>query len=155
MPGAFGTAGTAPPAKWDAPSSSGVGIGVGVGGGGGGGTKPSSAADSTTASSSGTSDVSDASDASNASLFPGNITVTRSHRAEPPAWQTLQVPLCALTVAPVGTIEDNGAGMLQVDFANKYIGGGVLGHGAVQEEIRFLICPELIVSCTKHYPTGI
>ncbi len=34
-----------------------------------------------------------------------------------------------------------------MDFANKYLGGGVLGHGLVQEEIRFLICPELIVSC--------
>ena len=34
---------------------------------------------------------------------------------------------------------------LQVDFANRYIGGGVLGHGCLQEEIRFLICPELIV----------
>lgn len=33
----------------------------------------------------------------------------------------------------------------QVDFANKYVGGGVLGSGCVQEEIRFLICPELIV----------
>ena len=45
-----------------------------------------------------------------------------------------------------GTIEDNGAGMLQVDFANKFIGGGVLDEGCVQEEIRFLICPELIVA---------
>lgn len=33
----------------------------------------------------------------------------------------------------------------QVDFANKYIGGGVLGSGSVQEEIRFLMCPELIL----------
>ncbi|KAG0287170.1 hypothetical protein BGZ98_004780, partial [Dissophora globulifera] len=37
-------------------------------------------------------------------------------------------------------------GALQLDFANKIIGGGVLGNGAVQEEIRFAICPELIVS---------
>ncbi|KAF9173035.1 hypothetical protein BGX20_004260 [Mortierella sp. AD010] len=37
-------------------------------------------------------------------------------------------------------------GALQLDFANKIIGGGVLGHGAVQEEIRFAICPELIIS---------
>lgn len=36
--------------------------------------------------------------------------------------------------------------MLQVDFANKFIGGGVLGHGCVQEEIRFVINPELLVS---------
>jgi len=34
----------------------------------------------------------------------------------------------------------------QVDFANMYLGGGVLGHGCVQEEIRFLICPEMIIS---------
>lgn len=36
--------------------------------------------------------------------------------------------------------------VLQVDFANKLIGGGVLTHGCVQEEIRFLICPEMIIS---------
>jgi poly(ADP-ribose) glycohydrolase len=35
---------------------------------------------------------------------------------------------------------------VQVDFANKLVGGGVLGRGLVQEEIRFIICPELIVS---------
>lgn len=28
----------------------------------------------------------------------------------------------------------------------SYIGGGVLGTGCVQEEIRFAICPELIIS---------
>ena len=33
-----------------------------------------------------------------------------------------------------------------MDFANRYLGGGVLGHGLVQEEIRFLLCPEMIVS---------
>lgn len=37
-------------------------------------------------------------------------------------------------------------GKSQVDFANKYVGGGVIGHGCVQEEIRFMICPEMIVS---------
>lgn len=45
-----------------------------------------------------------------------------------------------------GTIEDDGLGFLQVDFANKNVGGGVLGFGCVQEEIRFVICPELLVS---------
>ena len=34
----------------------------------------------------------------------------------------------------------------QVDFANKLVGGGVLGFGCVQEEIRFVICPELLIS---------
>jgi hypothetical protein len=36
--------------------------------------------------------------------------------------------------------------MPQADFANEHVGGGVLGRGCVQEEIRFLIAPELIVS---------
>lgn len=34
----------------------------------------------------------------------------------------------------------------QVDFANQFVGGGVTSSGLVQEEIRFLINPELIVS---------
>jgi len=33
-----------------------------------------------------------------------------------------------------------------LDFANRYIGGGALGRGCVQEEILFLIKPECIVS---------
>lgn len=33
----------------------------------------------------------------------------------------------------------------EVDFANKRVGGGVIGRGCLQEEIRFLECPELIV----------
>ena len=35
--------------------------------------------------------------------------------------------------------------MIEVHFANKFLGGGVLNEGCVQEEIRFLICPELIL----------
>lgn len=33
-----------------------------------------------------------------------------------------------------------------MDFANQFVGGGVTGSGLVQEEIRFLINPELIIS---------
>lgn len=33
-----------------------------------------------------------------------------------------------------------------MDFANRFVGGGVTGSGLVQEEISFLINPELIVS---------
>lgn len=51
-----------------------------------------------------------------------------------------------LHVSDDGTIEDDGEGLLQVDFANKYLGGGVLNYGCVQEEIRFVICPELLCS---------
>ncbi|KAF8970756.1 hypothetical protein BGZ46_010400, partial [Entomortierella lignicola] len=52
-----------------------------------------------------------------------------------------------VTVDGESPLEDQAPdGALQLDFANKVIGGGVLGHGAVQEEIRFAICPELIIS---------
>jgi len=53
-------------------------------------------------------------------------------------------------------IESAGSGCLEVDFANVAIGGGVLGGGRAQEEIRFLICPELsacIVLCEAMLPT--
>ncbi|XP_032581039.1 poly(ADP-ribose) glycohydrolase [Drosophila sechellia] len=62
-------------------------------------------------------------------------------------WSQSAAPLgdVPLHVDAEGTIEDEGIGLLQVDFANKYLGGGVLGHGCVQEEIRFVICPELLV----------
>ena len=32
-----------------------------------------------------------------------------------------------------GTIEDEGKDYVQTDFANEFIGGGVLGHGCVQD----------------------
>ena len=34
----------------------------------------------------------------------------------------------------------------QVDFANSLIGGGAISHGCVQEEILFMISPELILA---------
>ncbi|XWS55450.1 hypothetical protein CRYUN_Cryun09bG0001300 [Craigia yunnanensis] len=43
-----------------------------------------------------------------------------------------------------GLIEDHSTGALKVDFANKYLGGGALHRGCVQEEIRFMINPELV-----------
>lgn len=65
-----------------------------------------------------------------------------------PNWSASSKPLgvTPLHINSAGTIEDQGVGLLQVDFANKFLGGGVLGGGCVQEEIRFVICPELIVS---------
>jgi len=54
------------------------------------------------------------------------------------------IALCDVKYDPTGTIEDYQC--LQADFANQYIGGGVLLGGNVQEEIRFMICPELIAS---------
>lgn len=65
---------------------------------------------------------------------------------ESPDWLNSSKPLRRLKVMRNGLIEREGIGLLQVDFANKYVGGGVIGSGCVQEEIRFAICPELIIS---------
>jgi poly(ADP-ribose) glycohydrolase len=76
----------------------------------------------------------------------GAISFSRQVIEDFPEWQEVDMLLSPLNVFSSGTIEEDGSQMLQVDFANKYIGGGVLGNGCVQEEIRFLISPELIVS---------
>ena len=55
------------------------------------------------------------------------------------------ITLCNLVVYPKESLF-NGISSYCVDFANKYIGGGVLSGGCVQEEILFCIEPEAIVS---------
>ncbi|XP_032693523.1 poly(ADP-ribose) glycohydrolase isoform X1 [Lontra canadensis] len=76
----------------------------------------------------------------------GLVTFTRQSLEDFPEWERCDKPLTRLHVTYEGTIEGNGQGMLQVDFANRFVGGGVTSAGLVQEEIRFLINPELIVS---------
>ncbi|XP_022046652.2 LOW QUALITY PROTEIN: poly(ADP-ribose) glycohydrolase [Acanthochromis polyacanthus] len=76
----------------------------------------------------------------------GLVTFTRKGLDKPPNWKSSQTLLTKLHITCEGTIEDDGSGMLQVDFANRFVGGGVTSSGLVQEEIRFLINPELIVS---------
>lgn len=77
----------------------------------------------------------------------GNITFQRHCIIDLPVWDKCDnVTFTKLHATAKGTIEDNGHGMIQADFANKFLGGGVLNEGCVQEEIRFLICPELILS---------
>ncbi|KAJ7949870.1 Poly(ADP-ribose) glycohydrolase 1 [Quillaja saponaria] len=61
-------------------------------------------------------------------------------------WSKSAIPLCRFEVHNSGLIEDQSSGAIEVDFANKYIGGGALHSGCVQEEIRFMINPELIAS---------
>ncbi|XP_035847658.1 poly(ADP-ribose) glycohydrolase isoform X2 [Sander lucioperca] len=61
-------------------------------------------------------------------------------------WRNCKEKPPKLHVTTHGTIETEGTGLLQVDFACSSIGGGVLGSGLVQEEILFLMNPELIVS---------
>ncbi|TVU44097.1 hypothetical protein EJB05_03529 [Eragrostis curvula] len=60
-------------------------------------------------------------------------------------WMKSSAPLCQFRVFSSGFIEDEVQEALEVDFANKYLGGGALLRGCVQEEIRFMINPELIV----------
>ncbi|CAF0958469.1 unnamed protein product [Adineta steineri] len=62
-----------------------------------------------------------------------------------PKWTESTESLCKIHITKNKTIEDMD-GLLQVDFANKYIGGGVMNEGCVQEEIRFVICPEMLLS---------
>ncbi|KAL3051614.1 hypothetical protein OYC64_001786 [Pagothenia borchgrevinki] len=76
----------------------------------------------------------------------GLVTFTRKSLDRPLNWKSSEAPLTNLHITCEGTIEDDGYGMLQVDFANQFVGGGVTSSGLVQEEIRFLINPELIVS---------
>lgn len=59
-------------------------------------------------------------------------------------WSKSFIPLCCFKVCSSGLIEDHSSEGLEVDFANKYLGGGALNRGCVQEEIRFMINPELI-----------
>ena len=61
------------------------------------------------------------------------------------AWES-DTSLLGEFIVKDGAIEDGSSNSLHVDFANKKIGGGVLGMGSVQEEIRFVVSPELIAS---------
>ncbi|CAF2801247.1 unnamed protein product [Rotaria sp. Silwood2] len=62
-----------------------------------------------------------------------------------PNWIESHAPLCKIHLRKDTTIEDM-YGLLQVDFANEFIGGGVMNEGIVQEEIRFTICTEMLIS---------
>lgn len=78
---------------------------------------------------------------------PGCVTFTRRtlQMSDIPDWKNSNIRLSLMSVLDEGLIEDK-ENTLHVDFANKYIGGGILSSGAVQEEIRFLCCPDMIVS---------
>ncbi|XP_058649029.1 poly(ADP-ribose) glycohydrolase isoform X2 [Onychostoma macrolepis] len=76
----------------------------------------------------------------------GLITYTRQCLQRLPSWPSSEKQFSKLYISCEGCIEDQGYGMLQVDFANRFVGGGVTGSGLVQEEIRFLINPELIAA---------
>ncbi|XP_078447401.1 poly(ADP-ribose) glycohydrolase 1-like isoform X6 [Wolffia australiana] len=59
-------------------------------------------------------------------------------------WRQSNTALCSFRVSLSGCIEDQQYEILEVDFANKCFGGGALRRGCVQEEICFMLNPELI-----------
>jgi poly(ADP-ribose) glycohydrolase len=78
---------------------------------------------------------------------PGRLEIERIATTPRDAaeWAEDGSPLTAVTLDASGSIEDAN-GHRQVDFANAYLGGGVLSGGCVQEEIRFAVAPELMVA---------
>uniref|UniRef100_A0A6A7FZG1 poly(ADP-ribose) glycohydrolase n=2 Tax=Hirondellea gigas TaxID=1518452 RepID=A0A6A7FZG1_9CRUS len=77
----------------------------------------------------------------------GVVTVVRQQvdNTDAVTWQQCSSQFTRLHCDDRGYIDD-ATGLLQVDFANRFLGGGVLGLGCVQEEIRFVICPELLIT---------
>lgn len=76
----------------------------------------------------------------------GCVTFQRQCLKQFPDWGAESTKLGNYHVSSEGKIETEGSGMLQLDFADKFIGGFIFTFGLVQEEIRFVICPELIIS---------
>lgn len=74
------------------------------------------------------------------------ITFKREVVLDFPDWSKCKETLTTVVAHTEGRIEDEGKDSIQIDFANKFIGGGVLNYGCVQEEIRFCISPECLVS---------
>lgn len=64
----------------------------------------------------------------------------------PGVWTRSRAALCSATAHAAGLIEEQAGRMAMVDFANRRLGGGVLTRGSVQEEILFLVCPELLAT---------
>jgi poly(ADP-ribose) glycohydrolase len=88
---------------------------------------------------------------SDAELARSIVTFHRRSHEHGRSWErsTTRIGSVTLQVDAQGRIEDvdpTGADVWEADFANRVIGGGVLGSGCVQEEIRFLLSPELIAS---------
>ena len=76
--------------------------------------------------------------------WDGDLVIERRVGAPRPSemWSADTSPLMPMDVIEAGVIDD-ADGFLQADFANAFLGGGVLTGGCVQEEIRFAVCPEL------------
>lgn len=73
------------------------------------------------------------------------------HKMDDAYFTQCHKPLREVKIKPKGYVEEE-EGALITDFANRYIGGGVMNRGYVQEEMLFLDYPELLMSkliCSK------
>lgn len=70
-----------------------------------------------------------------------DVTILRGVAREFPADRRL--PCLPPEICALGESIDHQHHMLRLDFANRWIGGGALEDGSVQEEIIFAQCPEL------------
>jgi len=59
-------------------------------------------------------------------------------------WKNSQQKLLNLKIQPTGKIEET-QGAIEIDFANKFLGGGVIKKGTAQEEIMFITSPETLI----------
>lgn len=66
----------------------------------------------------------------------GYVTFRRFCITEIPNWKESKKSLCKLEIRVNGTIEDSD-GYGQVDFANKMIGGGVIGRVRNKKKFDF------------------
>ena len=60
-------------------------------------------------------------------------------------WENNSIPLCPFAVDAINMVEDSGGHTLQVCSTSQRFGGGILDDGCGNEEIRFCICPELLI----------
>ena len=68
----------------------------------------------------------------------------RSGGPSPWVWEESEKPLCKVVIAD-GSLEDSSADV-HAEFANAFIGGGVMTGDFAMEEILFLVKPELMVA---------
>lgn len=75
-----------------------------------------------------------------------NLTFTRDFIQRPTNWEDINEPLASVELITEKNCTEDYRDKIMIDFANKFIGGGVLGGGAVQEEILFCKHIEPIVA---------
>ncbi|XP_059490286.1 poly(ADP-ribose) glycohydrolase-like [Neocloeon triangulifer] len=72
------------------------------------------------------------------------LSFSRQRIKEFPKWMDSLKPMCKVSFTDE-KIEDAKGDFLRVDFANRQVGGGILTHGLVQEEILFCCYPEMLI----------